>query len=415
MRKFVFIRSFLVGIICTFILSFSFFFVLSKTQDNGYHTSIETFINAIKATYEFSDDYEKDVEYLSDISTEHYRVTLIAPNGTVLADSTHEELTQNHKQRKEIQEALKTGQGYSIRNSSTLDEKVMYGAIILNNGNILRVMVTMDTIYNNLTTKIIVFILAIIISFIISWIAARKFANDSVKPFETAMDIYKKEFFTNASHELKTPITSIRGFSELISSGLIDDKEKIIEFSTLIKKEAIRMDTMVEEILKLSSLEDIDENEMPLTTINIADVLNEALEVLDYKLYEKRIVTQTDIHPVYIQCVHEDILRVFSNLIENAIKYNKDNGKIYISAYKQRKKAVITIKDTGIGIKEEDLPHIFERFYRVDKSRNRNIEGTGLGLSIVKRIIIKYKGHINVKSTYNIGTTFTITFNAVEK
>ena len=292
----------------------------------------------------------------------------------------------------------------------------MYGAIVLKNGNILRVMVPMGTIYSNLATKIVIFIMAILISFLISWIAARKFANDSIKPFGSAVDIYKKEFFANASHELKTPITSIRGFAELISSGLIDDKDKIIEYSTTIKREAIRMDTLVEEILKLSSLEDIDEeNKMPLEKINIAEIVKEAVEVLDYKLYEKKIITNVDVHDVYIESVHEDILRVFINLIENGIKYNKDNGKIYISVRKVRKKAVIKIKDTGIGIKEEDLSHIFERFYRVDKSRNRKVEGTGLGLSIVKRIVMKYKGEITVKSTYDVGTEFTIKFDAVTK
>ncbi|WP_138267950.1 sensor histidine kinase [Anaerofustis stercorihominis] len=415
MRKFVFVRSFLVGLICTLILSLSFFFVLSKNQDNGYHTTIESFLHTVKETYEFSTDYEKDAEYLEAISTDNYRVTIISPNGTVLADSTHKELTENHKNREEVKQALKEGEGYSIRSSSTLDKKVMYGAIVLKNGNILRVMVSMGTIYSNLATKIIIFILAIVISFIISWVAARKFANDSIKPFGSAVDIYKKEFFANASHELKTPITSIRGFAELISSGLINDKDKIIEYSTTIKREAIRMDTMVEEILKLSSLEDIDENEMPLEKLNVAEIIKEAVEVLDYKLYEKKIITNVDVHDVYIESVHEDILRVFTNLIENGIKYNKDNGKIYISLRKVKNKAVITIKDTGIGIKEEDLPHIFERFYRVDKSRNRKVEGTGLGLSIVKRIVMKYKGEISVKSTYNVGTEFIIKFDAVTK
>ena len=415
MRKFVFIRSFLVGLICTLILSSSFFFVLSKNQDNGYHTTIESFLHTVKETYEFSTDYEKDAEYLESISTDNYRVTIISPDGTVLADSTHKELTENHKNREEVKQALKEGEGYSIRSSSTLDKKVMYGAIVLKNGNILRVMVPMGTIYSNLATKITIFILAIVISFIISWVAARKFANDSIKPFGSAVDIYKKEFFANASHELKTPITSIRGFAELISSGLIDDKDKIIEYSTTIKREAIRMDTMVEELLKLSSLEDIDENEMPLEKLNVADIIKEAVEVLDYKLYEKKIITNVDVHDVYIESVHEDILRVFTNLIENGIKYNKDNGKIYISLRRVRNKAVIIIKDTGIGIKKEDLPHIFERFYRVDKSRNRKVEGTGLGLSIVKRIVMKYKGEISVKSTYNVGTEFTIKFDAVTK
>ncbi|WP_290773666.1 ATP-binding protein [Anaerofustis sp.] len=415
MRRFVFIRSFLVGLICTLILSFSFIFVLSKTQDNGYHTTIEAFLHTVNETYDFSGDYDKDVEFLEKISTDKYRVTLISPKGVVLADSTHKDLSENHKDRQEVKQALKEGEGYSKRSSSTIDEKVMYGAIKLKNGNVLRVMVPMGTIHSDLFTKIGIFVLSIIISFLISWFAAKKFANDSVKPFGSAIDIYKKEFFANASHELKTPITSIRGFSELISSGLIDDKDKIIEYSKTIKKEAIRMDTLVEEILKLSSLEDIGEDDLPLEEVNVSDIVKEAIEILDYKIIEKNIIIDLDLKDAIIMGRHEDILRAFTNIIENGIKYNKDNGKIYIDVKSIKKKAVITIRDTGIGIKEEDLSHIFERFYRVDKSRNRKVEGSGLGLSIVKRIVMKYGGDIDVRSVYNAGTTFTLSFNLVQK
>ena len=415
MRRFVFIRSFIVGLVCTLILSFSFFIVLSKTQDNGYHTTIEGFLHTVNETYAFSDNYQKDVDYLQDISTDKYRVTLISPKGVVLADSAHEGITENHSDREEIKDAKKKGEGYIIRNSSTLKEKVMYGAMVLKNKNILRVMVPMGTIYENLLTKISIFLLAIVISFLISWLFARKFAKDSVIPFGSAVDVYKREFFANASHELKTPITSIRGFAELISSGLIDDKDKIIEYSTTIKREAIRMDTLVEGILKLSSLEDVDEEDMPLEEVNVSDVVKEAVEVLDYKIYERNITVDLDLKDGYIMARHEDILRVFINLIENGIKYNKDNGKIYIDIKQIKRKVHITIKDTGIGIKEENLPHIFERFYRVDKSRNRKVGGSGLGLSIVKRIIYKYKGTIDVKSVYNAGTTFMITFDVIQK
>jgi len=415
MRKFIFIRSFLVGLFCTLILSLSFFIVLSKTQDNGYHTTIEAFLHTINATYEFSDDYQKDVDRLEDISTDKYRVTLINPKGKVLADSTHEGITENHSNREEVKDALEKSEGYSVRFSSTFGAKVMYGAIHLKNGNILRVMVPMGTIYEDLFTKITIFLMAIIISFIISWYFARKFANDSMVPFGSAVDIYKKEFFANASHELKTPITSIRGFAELISSGLIDDKDKIIEYSTTIKREAIRMDTLVEGILKLSSLEDAKDEDIPLEEVNVSDIIKEAVEILDYKIYERGIEVDLDLKDAYIMARHEDILRVFTNLIENGIKYNKDNGKIYIDVKQIKRKIYITVKDTGIGIKEENLPHIFERFYRVDKSRNRKVEGSGLGLSIVKRIVYKYNGTIDVKSTYNAGTTFNLIFNSEQK
>ena len=116
MRRFVFIRSFIVGLVCTLILSFSFFIVLSKTQDNGYHTTIEGFLHTVNETYEFGDDYQKDVDYLKEISTDKYRVTLISPKGVVLADSAHEGITENHSNREEIKDAKIKGEGYVIRN-----------------------------------------------------------------------------------------------------------------------------------------------------------------------------------------------------------------------------------------------------------------------------------------------------------
>lgn len=409
MKKTIFIRSLILCISCIFLIGLFSLYFIQRTQDNVYHTTIESFLKTVSNTYEFK-DYNSDVKRLKEVSTDNYKITLLNSKGLVLADSDGQNLNENLRDRKEIVKAMKTGEGYSIRYSNTVHKKVMYGAKVLENGNILRAMVPMSMIYSGLIKEILVIIFVAILSIIIAVIVSNNIANDSIAPLGAALDTYKREFFANASHELKTPITTIRGFSELISSGIVKDEDKIISYSNTIKKEAIRMDNLVEDILQLSDLEEKGNKDIPLENINIKDIIEETIEILDYKIYEKNIEINTQIFDDTIKSNHEDLLRIFKNLIENSIKYNRDNGRINIVMKATNNKVSIRISDTGIGIGKEDILHIFERFYRVDKSRNNTIEGTGLGLSIVKRLIHKYRGEIFVTSTIDVGTTFTVVF-----
>ena len=217
----------------------------------------------------------------------------------------------------------------------------------------------------------------------------------------------KKQFFANASHELKTPLTSIIGYLEMMKVGILSSKEEIDNAIDKSINDASRMKKIIFDMLELSSLE----NEMlrPITLINIKGTLKEIITSLEVETEKRglKILFAND-EDFDIRMNKDDFERLFKNLIENAIIYNKPNGCITINI--DRKKRSVSIKDEGIGIKEEDISRIFERFYRVDKARSRRESGTGLGLAIVKHICEYYDYKITVQSTINIGSIFTIKF-----
>lgn len=217
----------------------------------------------------------------------------------------------------------------------------------------------------------------------------------------------KKQFFANASHELKTPLTSIIGYLEMMKVGILSSKEEIDNAIDKSINDASRMKKIIFDMLELSSLE----NEMlrPITLINIKGTLKEIITSLEVETEKRglKILFAND-DDFDIRMNKDDFERLFKNLIENAIIYNKPNGCITINI--DRNKRSVSIKDEGIGIKEEDISRIFERFYRVDKARSRRESGTGLGLAIVKHICEYYDYKITVQSTINIGSIFTIKF-----
>ena len=217
----------------------------------------------------------------------------------------------------------------------------------------------------------------------------------------------KKQFFANASHELKTPLTSIIGYLEMMKVGILSSKEEIDNAIDKSINDASRMKKIIFDMLELSSLE----NEMlrPITLINIKGTLKEIITSLEVETEKRglKILFAND-DDFDIRMNKDDFERLFKNLIENAIIYNKPNGCITINI--DRNKRSVSIKDEGIGIKEEDISRIFERFHRVDKARSRSESGTGLGLAIVKHICEYYDYKITVQSTINIGSIFTIKF-----
>lgn len=217
----------------------------------------------------------------------------------------------------------------------------------------------------------------------------------------------KKQFFANASHELKTPLTSIIGYLEMMKVGILSSKEEIDNAIDKSINDASRMKKIIFDMLELSSLE--NETLRPITLINIKGTLKEIITSLEVETEKRglKILFAND-EDFDIRMNKDDFERLFKNLIENAIIYNKPNGCITINI--DRKKRSVSIKDEGIGIKEEDISRIFERFYRVDKARSRRESGTGLGLAIVKHICEYYDYKITVQSTINIGSIFTIKF-----
>ena len=227
--------------------------------------------------------------------------------------------------------------------------------------------------------------------------------NDITK--EENLKQVKKDFFDNASHELKSPITSIIGYSQLVSSGIVNDNKEIIEYNKKIYKEASRMNSILYDMLNIAELE--QGYPVKKEDVNLKKLVLEILDAYKTKIEEKNIRLDVQIDDVKINTDIRLIDEMFRNLIDNAIKYNKENGKITINLTEK----LFLISDTGIGIKKENQSRIFERFFMEDKARSKENGGTGLGLAIVKHIIETLGYKIEVISKVNVGTKFIIYFN----
>ncbi|CAK7047487.1 MULTISPECIES: sensor histidine kinase [Fusobacterium] len=226
----------------------------------------------------------------------------------------------------------------------------------------------------------------------------------------------RKEFVSNASHELKTPITIIGGFIETIKLGHFKDRKQLEYFIDIIYRETQRLNHLINDLLQLSHIENSSKSQKNIHTISLPNTFNTIISLYKNIAIKKDIVINTNIENVSIvSYISEEWLRtVIGNLIDNAIKYSKPSTSVNVIASIKNLKLIISIEDFGCGIEKNELKKIFHRFYRVDKSRNNKIEGTGLGLSIVKNMILNMKGKIKVKSEINKGSTFVITLNILD-
>ncbi len=240
---------------------------------------------------------------------------------------------------------------------------------------------------------------------LIDTIRKQKFEiEDYVNKLEE-MDKYRKDFTANITHDLKTPLTSINGFAEVISSG-IASKEDSIKFGKIIYKEGNRLLFLIDSILNLSSIEMEDS---PFELLDLNEIFSEIYPSLNIIAKKENIRLNYYVENVIINGNRRMIEDLLYNLIHNSIKYNKENGSVNISIERDEDSCIIDINDTGIGISKEDQDKIFDRFYIAEESRNKNISGTGLGLSIVKHIVKAHHGNINLISEVNKGTDIRVT------
>lgn len=217
----------------------------------------------------------------------------------------------------------------------------------------------------------------------------------------------RSEFFSNVSHELKTPMTSIRGYSDLLAQGVVQgDKQKQIMLEK-IQTEVDSMSRLINDILMLSRLESMDV-EAEMMPIKMKSIVDEVLESYEVEIAKHDIHMKCDFDDIVYEGNHQQIYTLLNNIIGNAIKYNKDHGEVSIDIETQGDGMKIVVEDTGIGIPLADQGRVFERFYRVDKGRSKQRGGTGLGLAIVKHIVSHYKGTIDLKSELNVGTKIEI-------
>lgn len=404
----------------------------------------------------FRKQIEKDLKINGNVIAEYYnetksssglekldsgniRITLIQKDGKVLFDSVADVTNmENHSDRPEVKKALKEGTASIVRTSDTINAEDYYYAIKLNNGNILRVSMTINSIFSNFSSALpamfLIGAMLIVVSIIFSVFLTnrllapiRKIPAQLDDPYlaENNDEIYKElvpfvkeiqyqrqkeesmrqEFSANVSHELKTPLTTISGYAEIIESGMASNEEDIRKFAGKIKSEANRMTTLVGDIIKLSKL-DANDNTALNDDINLKEIADKCSEELQSAASKKGIKIIQKGNSEIFKGNAVEMHEIIYNLVDNAIKYNRINGNVYIYIADKE----ITVKDTGIGISEKDIPRIFERFYRADKSRSRQSGGTGLGLSIVKHAVVHHHAKISVQSKLNIGTEIKIKF-----
>ena len=218
----------------------------------------------------------------------------------------------------------------------------------------------------------------------------------------------RKEFVANVSHELKTPITSIQGFIETLKMTDNLDEDTKNRFLTIIENEATRLTRLIDDILLLSTIE--NKTKKKVEKVDLFEVFEEVHEVINYIAKKKNIKVKYDFENKDIDLWEYSgyIRQILLNIISNAIKYTGENGKVSIKQYIKSEKVFIEVKDNGIGIPEEDIERIFERFYRVDKARSRSVGGTGLGLAITKHMVKALNGNIKVESELGVGSKFII-------
>ena len=379
-----------------------------------------------------------EINLSTDIS--ELRVTWIDSDGTVLYDNdvTSESLS-NHMDRPEIQEAFATGEGEIVRRSDTMNQNTFYYALLLDNGTVLRVAANAESIWSvflsaaPITLLIILFI--IIICILISHLLTKQLLRpiemmvhnmeDSdyetpykeLEPFSQMIksqhaDILsaakaRQDFTANVSHELKTPITAISGYAELLESDMVESSQQK-HFYQEIGKNAKRLLTLIDDIIRLSEL-DRSEKNPTFEELDLNEIAMETMEGL-YVNARQRGITLTYDGSSCIMLGNKDMIKeLIENLVQNAIRYNNENGKVGVSVQKQDR-PVLIVKDNGIGIPASEQQRVFERFYRVDRSRSKATGGTGLGLAIVKHIVEIHDARIELDSAPGVGTTITVRF-----
>ena len=388
-------------------------------------------------------DFLKDVN----LAGESQRITLIDPKGNILYDSdVDEEAMDSHAERPEFIQALNEGVGKSLRDSDTLAKRVFYYAIRMEDGNILRVSNTIDSIYVLMYDMIPHLLALVVVIVILSVFVIRRETDRMIRPINeinldrpleestyeellpllNRMDIQNKrirtqmdelrqaegirrEFSANVSHELKTPLMAISGYAEIISCNMVRS-EDIPEFAGRIHKEATRMTQLIEDIIHLSRLD--EQSEMfPFEAVDLKGMTLEIVDTLQMIARKRGIQIHVEGDLPEIEGVRPVIYDMLYNLSDNAIKYNRDKGSVHIRMgySKDDPNAVFwSVCDTGIGIPKEEQERVFERFYRVDKSHSRETGGTGLGLSIVKHGAIIHDATVQVESEEDVGTRITL-------
>ncbi|MDO4596408.1 MAG: ATP-binding protein [Coriobacteriaceae bacterium] len=387
------------------------------------------------------------------------RVTLVSKRGEVLFDTEEDPFEMgNHATRPEIADALRNGEGKAQRASSTIGRSMIYEAVRLDNGNVIRLAKSQEgylAIFGNMIVPLLILGACVAV---LAWMAAKREAQNIIAPLllvdldhpqrscDNAYDEMvpmlerlekqrqelkrqvrvladndrmRREFTANITHELKTPLTAISGYAELIASGMVEAEDDQRDFARRIHDEAGRLTSLVNDILTLSNLDEAEHGATEGSAeilgtrepVDLPRMVQSVCQRLETVASSADVVISSDTAPSLVQGVPRLLDEMTYNLASNAIRYNRPEGSVVVSCgVNDQGQPFIRVEDTGIGIAPEEQDKIFERFYRVDKSRSKARGGTGLGLAIVKHAAVFHGATISLKSRVGEGTCITVTF-----
>lgn len=425
-----FLKVTLIAIVITLFMSVIVFYELFKKQ--VFHD--------LKSEAEFA---RYIIDDLSDEKQFDVRVTWIGTDGNVLYDSEAETL-ENHSDRPEYIDAVKAGEGKSVRKSDTLSKRIFYYAMRLEDGTVIRIAKEAGSIWTIFMSALPIIIGLTLLLYVMCYFLSKHLTAKLVKPVEELVNnaanpsivpeykelvpfvgalkeqredilrsaTMRQEFTANVSHELKTPLTAISGYAELIENGMVSGDDSV-RFAGEIRKNSTRLLSLINDIINLSELDDgvklnLEKMDLYEAAKNCIKNLKVAADKNDIKLM---LLGTT----AYINADKSMMDEVLYNLCDNAIRYNNKGGNVIVDVSNTLDgKVKLTVKDNGIGIGKEHQERIFERFYRVDKSRSRESGGTGLGLAIVKHILTSHGAELSLASEPGKGTSITVTFDAAK-
>ena len=382
-----------------------------------------------------------DTNIFDEMQVENLRITWIDSDGSVLYDNdTDASGLENHLDRPEIADALTKGYGESIRKSSTMHMNTYYYALLLENGTILRISTQAHTIFTVFFTVLPVILIICAVILLICILIGHMLTTQLLKPINQVAEhlddhsgiiIYKElqpfadkirsqhenilsaaksrqDFTANVSHELKTPLTAISGYAELIENHMVGPEQEV-HIAQEIHSNADRLLSLINDIIRLSEL---DHSDSPgqFGLIDLYELALECCADLQINAGQHKISLTCSGRPATFRADREMLRELIENLVQNAIRYNHEGGYVRVTVYPDGNRCRLTVKDNGIGIPKDKQSRVFERFYRVDKSRSKETGGTGLGLAIVKHIAELHSAEISLTSEPGHGTQIDLLF-----
>ncbi len=370
------------------------------------------------------------------------RVTWIDADGTVLYDNdTDASLLENHSERPEFKEALTSGEGETLRRSDTMGQNTFYYALLLDDGSVLRLAADVRSIFSIFLSVVPILILVVVIIIVASVIVGHLLTRQLLKPIEKMAQniedtantpVYKElvpfvdtireqhdnilaaakvrqDFTANVSHELKTPLTAISGYAELIENHMAGPEQEA-QFAEQIRQNADQLLSLINDIIRLSELDAGAEELLSFEQMDLYETAKERVDLLQVSAQKKQVRISIEGEPCPMRGNPNMIAELIDNLCQNAVHYNRENGQVTVSVRTEQGRPTLTVADNGIGIPKDMQERVFERFFRVDKSRSRQTGGTGLGLAIVKHIVELHDAQISLTSEVGAGTEIKVTF-----